>query len=194
MQRGWALAILAPLAAPQASGPDDFRERVAPLIQGSCTKCHSGAEPEGELSFDAFLDRSKPAELDPAVWRKVQRKLASGKMPPRKEPRPSADRLEPALAALGALLGSAPATIDPGRVTLSRLNRVEYENTVRDLVSVSFDAEELFRSTTPATASTTSATCSRCPTSCWRSTSPRPSASPRRRSSWPTPSIRPSSA
>src|SRR5262245_19778901 len=146
MQRGWALGILAPLAmqSPQPEGPDDFRERVAPLIEASCKKCHSGAEPEGELSFDAFLDRSRPAELDPAVWRKVQRKLASGKMPPRKEPRPSAAVLEPALVALDALLGGAPAAIDPGRVTLSRLNRVEYENTVRDLVGVAFDAEALF--------------------------------------------------
>jgi len=55
-----------------------------------------------------------------------------------------------------------PANPDPGRVTLHRLNRAEYANTIRDLTGVDYNVADDFPPTTQAMASTTSATCSRC--------------------------------
>jgi hypothetical protein len=65
---------------------------------------------------------------------------------------------------------------DPGRVTVHRLNRTEYNNTVRDLLGTSQRPADASRPTTSASASTTSPTCSaprRCRPSC---TSARPRA------------------
>ena len=55
-----------------------------------------------------------------------------------------------------------PNNPDPGRVTIRRLNRTEYQNSVYDLLGVEYDTREFSRRTTPDTASTTSARCCRC--------------------------------
>ena len=78
-------------------------------------------------------------------WRKILARVESGEMPPKKEPRPPpaqvADVRGQALGATGCGGGEA-AALD-GRVVLRRLNRVEYENTVRDLFAVNVSVKEM---------------------------------------------------
>jgi hypothetical protein len=128
--------------APEPAG-EGFREAVAPLIEQRCKKCHAGAEAEGELDLGGFLDGTRALD-DAATWRAVRRQIALGKMPPRKEPRPPPSEVESALRWIEALLARDPAGRAPGRVTLRRLNRVEYRNSVRDLVGVDYDVEAHF--------------------------------------------------
>ena len=66
-------------------------------------------------------------------------------MPPAKKRRPDTverQRLENWIKF--EAFGIDPRNIDPGRVTVRRLNRVEYRNTIRDLLGVDFDAESQF--------------------------------------------------
>src|SRR5437016_13574082 len=66
-------------------------------------------------------------------------------MPPERKPQPSADerrRLETWIKQ--DVFGIDPKNPDPGRVTVRRLNRVEYRNTIRDLLGVEFDTENEF--------------------------------------------------
>ena len=67
------------------------------------------------------------------------------KMPPAGKPRPS-DQEVGLLAdwVKHDVFGIDPRDPDPGRVTIRRLNRVEYRNTVRDLTGFDFKAEEEF--------------------------------------------------
>jgi hypothetical protein len=76
----------------------------------------------------------------------VRERLNQGEMPPKKKPQPSMDEKKAFLAWLdGALASSAcTAPIDPGRVTLRRLNRVEYNNTIRDLLGVDIQPADDF--------------------------------------------------
>jgi len=72
------------------------------------------------------------------------RQLDSGQMPPPGEPRPPVEQRNAVLAQLRSALDEAAlADRREGRVRLRRLNRVEYENTVRDLFQVDVDVRDL---------------------------------------------------
>jgi hypothetical protein len=143
------LAFAAGVVVALAPGVDDaaFKTQVAPLLVQHCVECHSGAEPEGDLDFAGFVDGSRKLD-DASVWRRMRDQLRAHKMPPKKKARPEQADIERALAWLDAKLAELRAgrAVDPGVVTLRRLNRVEYENTVRDLVGIEFDAAALFPS------------------------------------------------
>ncbi len=79
------------------------------------------------------------------MWWKTLKMLRAGLMPPKGKDRPSAEQV----AALErwvkyTAFGIDPNDPDPGRVTLRRLNRTEYRNTVRDLLGIDFNATAEF--------------------------------------------------
>jgi mono/diheme cytochrome c family protein len=126
--------------AQRQASPEEFQTTVVPVLSKSCVGCHNDRARMGNLSLQAYTDPSA-ALAHPEIWQKVLDKLAAGEMPPR-----NAAPLAPAeLAAVTAWIKTVPgvsATAAPtiagaGRVTARRLNRVEYNNTIRDLLAVS---------------------------------------------------------
>ena len=79
------------------------------------------------------------------VWEKVVRKLRTGTMPPANVPQPSAEARSAMVSWLETSLDdAAAANPDPGRTeTLRRLNRTEYQNSIRDLLHLDIDATSL---------------------------------------------------
>ncbi|HYO09797.1 MAG TPA: DUF1592 domain-containing protein [Tepidisphaeraceae bacterium] len=116
----------------------DFQSHVRPLLQRYCFECHGDGSSAGELDLDTF-NSTADVLSGQATWQKVIRYARTQTMPP-----PDADRQptqaerEELVAALQRQLFD-PARPDPGRITLRRLNRTEYRNTIRDLLGVSFD-------------------------------------------------------
>ncbi len=85
-------------------------------------------------------DVSKDAE----VWEKVVRKLQTGAMPPAGAPRPDQADYLSLTSHLESELDSAwTANPNPGRAVAHRLNRAEYANVIRDLLSIEVDDESL---------------------------------------------------
>ncbi len=116
-----------------------FAGDVAPLVEKYCLRCHSGAKPKGGLALDR--DKDDAAVLkNRAVWEKVSDNLRSGEMPPAGAKKPTAAETERLNRWLDAVVFKSDCTLpqDPGRVTLRRLNRAEYNNTIRDLMGVDF--------------------------------------------------------
>ena len=74
------------------------------------------------------------------VWEQAATKLRKGLMPPKGSPAPLADDRDAVVAWMEERFATASASqaIEPGRVTMRRLNRAEYNNTVRDLLGVHF--------------------------------------------------------
>jgi hypothetical protein len=125
-----------------------FHAKVEPLLSKYCADCHFNGIDKGEVAFDAFKsDKDILARTD--LWMKALRNVRAGLMPP-KEDGDEADRPKPEeIEALAQwvkfqALGIDPANPDPGRVTVRRLNRVEYRNTIRDLIGVEFNSEAEF--------------------------------------------------
>jgi hypothetical protein len=142
-----AAAVALVGVAPTDGDAVAFKKQVAPLLQHSCVECHAGEEPEADIDLSKFVDGTRKLD-DASVWRRVRDQLRAGKMPPKKKARPAKGDVDDALAWIDGELSQLRAShaIDPGVVTLRRLNRVEYQNTVRDLVGIDFDAQSLLPS------------------------------------------------
>src|SRR5215469_16581159 len=133
-----------PRAIAQASDAKNdaaLRGQLQPLLTKYCTDCHGGAEPEKNLALDKLPE---PGERE--VWTKVRKYVQARIMPPKDAAQPTAAEFRTVLAAIDAHLVGSDCGLksNPGRVTIRRLNRTEYDNTIRDLVGVDFHPSEDF--------------------------------------------------
>jgi hypothetical protein len=140
LTRAWSSPPVVRAAEPAAPRVD---RQVAEFIQQHCLRCHGEKKTEGKLRLDQLdADFSKPRTFD--RWQTVVHRLRAGEMPPEGEPRPDAAKVAATVRRLTAQLEEAAANRRAaGRVVLRRLNRVEYENTVRDLLGVEVDLQDL---------------------------------------------------
>jgi hypothetical protein len=108
-----------------------------PLAKKYCFSCHSGSASEGGFSLDTYPDE-KAIGGARKVWQRLAGYVAQKHMPPADhDAQPTDAEREKMLAWVkGALERTAPKAGDPGRVTVRRLNRAEYNNTVRDLLGI----------------------------------------------------------
>jgi len=113
------------------------------MLDRYCVTCHNQRLVTAGLKLDD-ADVAHPGE-GAEIWEKVVRKLRTGMMPPPNMPQPSAEGRGALLSWLETSLDKAAAAKpNPGRTeTLRRLNRTEYQNAIRDLLSVDVDAASL---------------------------------------------------
>jgi hypothetical protein len=105
-----------------------------------CFECHSGDTPEGSLNLETLtFELANAATL--SKWAKVYERVRDGEMPPRSETQPATEEIDSFLAELDRELHSADKQRQSfeGRTLARRLNRDEYQNTLRDLLGVQKD-------------------------------------------------------
>jgi len=132
------------LSAAEVPAATEFNQTVRPVLEEYCYDCHGGGEKRGGVALDTLSSSSNFVE-GREVWWRVLKNLRAGLMPPAKKSQPSKE--QKALIARWIKHGvfeTDPLNPDPGRVTLRRLNRVEYQNTIRDLIGVEFDTQGEF--------------------------------------------------
>jgi hypothetical protein len=136
-----------PKPAPKTVEKPSFVKQVAPVLAKYCIECHGGEKPKGKLAFDVFKDDDTPLK-NGKIWDKVSRNLEGGIMPPKSRPQPSAADKAAVIGWIDATVNQTGCIIekDPGRVTMRRLNKVEYNNTIRDLLGVEGNFSENFPS------------------------------------------------
>ena len=134
-----------PAAQPQVPNPDaPSAAQYRQVIDRYCVTCHNTRQPAAEL--DLSENQVNVADLaDHAdVWEGVLQKLRAGTMPPEGLPRPELEIYDSFASYLEVALDlAAEARPNPGRPVLQRLNRSEYTNAVRDLVSLEIDASAM---------------------------------------------------
>jgi len=125
------------LAGPVTAAPPAYEGEVRPLLERYCTDCHAGDAAEGGIAIDGFSEAAARS-TDRAAWQKVLRQVEAVVMPPADAPQPTAEERATLARWIAefALVPDCSAGERPGRVTLRRLNRSEYDNTVRDLFGV----------------------------------------------------------
>ena len=139
------LLLVALTANPGEKDTSDFSQNGALFLEQYCFSCHAGDQPAAELSLDSFTDNhSLIGNRD--IWERVLDMLTTGQMPPSDSDQPPMEVSESFVAHIEAIFEHADrmAKPDPGRVTVRRLNKVEYKNTVRDLLGVDFNPTENF--------------------------------------------------
>jgi hypothetical protein len=147
--RIYALLVLAPFAAlltATAAGPSSetppasaaaFETTIQPFLENHCYDCHDARHQKGNLNLEQF-DSADAVVAHPDTWDEVLLKLRTGEMPPEDEIRPEPADLARVTTWIADRIAEADsrALPDPGRVIVRRLNRAEFNNTVRDLVGV----------------------------------------------------------
>ena len=132
------LALCAPLHA------DEFSSEIRPILVKNCQRCHN---PEGDNRIE-FLSAQEAGDLssDRGLWRSVAMQLRNRTMPPAKAPQPSEEERFRVASWVDETLRETACDLGPyaGPVTVRRLNRAEYENTVRDLFGLYFEVAERF--------------------------------------------------
>jgi mono/diheme cytochrome c family protein len=132
---GAALAV-----DPQAT----YKGEIRPLLEKYCFDCHADGEAKGKFAMDEFKDLSGHLK-DRKHWLAIWRNLRSQIMPPSDKDQPSSAEGKKLLAWIEQeVFKMDPAPPDPGRVTIRRLNRTEYQNAVFDLLGVEYDTREVF--------------------------------------------------
>jgi hypothetical protein len=112
------------------------------VLDKYCITCHNDKLRTGGLSLQS-LDLNKVSDAA-ETWEKVIRKLRVGAMPPQGMPRPDKTAVDGLLTFLeGSLDRAYAANPNPGQATMHRLNRAEYANAIRDLLSLDIDATAL---------------------------------------------------
>ena len=129
-------------AAAVSAAPADPQE-VREILDRYCVACHSEALSSGGLALDV-LDVENPAE-NPQAWERAIRRLRTGTMPPGGVPRPDEAGYEAVATWLENEIDREwTASPNPGRVgAVHRLNRLEYNNAVRDLFGLDVDVTSL---------------------------------------------------
>jgi len=157
--KGIALAVLSTgfstaLAAPAPAGVKadtvvaNFHQNVAPILEKYCYDCHGNGIGKGSVAFDEF-ENDAEIVAKKSLWLAALKNVRGGLMPPREEGDENSRPTSKEVATLSNWIkfeafGTNPAQPDPGRVTARRLNRIEYRNTIRDLMGFDFNSEVEF--------------------------------------------------
>ena len=109
---------------------------VQPFLAKNCYACHNDQLKTADVSLSSL----KSVSDNPDLWEKIATKLRDGTMPPKAMPRPPQAETDAVVSWIKAELSRAELASkpDPGRVTARRLNRTEYNNTIRDLTGIAF--------------------------------------------------------
>jgi hypothetical protein len=136
------LFALAGIVTPQSlqqSSTVTFDATVQPFLTDNCQPCRNAKLSTAGLNLEAFKNVSS-LEKDRDRWEQIVSKIATGQMPPAGMRRPDAGAVQQVTNWIQAdfALQDKLTKPDPGPVVARRLNRAEYNNTVRDLLGVHF--------------------------------------------------------
>src|SRR5437762_1253600 len=134
-----AIALVGIFTAPSSSQAPASADAQLATIKQYCSGCHSDKAKTGGVSFEGITAAS--ITKDPELFEKAVRKLRGRVMPPPGAKQPDGKAVDSLVAWLEDSLDKLPSqAYVTDKVVLHRLNRKEYNNAVRDLLAVDFDA------------------------------------------------------
>lgn len=132
------------VSATTADAEELTQAQIDAIATNYCYDCHGYGGDEGGLALDTLLESSDQTAHREA-WLAVWKNLRAQAMPPSQEAQPSAEERQQFIRWIEKdVFKIDPAKPDPGRVTVRRLNREEYRNTIRDMLGVNFNVNEAF--------------------------------------------------
>jgi mono/diheme cytochrome c family protein len=134
-------------ANPASAGKDPFAENIRPVFVQFCLGCHNDKKVAGGVSLEPYKDTAG-ARKARDLWDTVREQLDGKKMPPKSKPQPTDEQRKALVTWIDTVATKIDCGLarDPGRPTIRRLNRNEYNNTIRDLIGVDFKPADNFPS------------------------------------------------
>jgi mono/diheme cytochrome c family protein len=148
--------IVSPTRAPADTRPMGDPSRK--FFEQYCQICHAGAKPKGDFRVDALSQDFADSE-NREKWLNVVEQIKTGTMPPKGKPHPAANEAKALTDWINGRVAAAETARSAvqGRAVMRRLNGVEYENTVRDLLGVDVELKDVLPVDTAAGGFDTSA-------------------------------------
>ena len=132
-----------PAASAKTVG-DSFSKDILPMVKQYCGGCHGVKEGSAGISLLAYHSTADVLKSR-SEWERVAENTSNGHMPPMGMPQPTKAQREQMAAWIESTLSNAACDVkDPGHITMRRLNRDEYNNTVRDLTGVDSHPADAF--------------------------------------------------
>ena len=123
-----------------------YETKVLPLVAKYCGSCHGAKEGTAGLSLLAFK-RQADVLRSRSEWEKVSQNISSAHMPPQGTPQPTQAERDLMTGWIDSTLSKSDCNLnDPGHITMRRLNRDEYNNTIRDLTGLDIHPADEFPS------------------------------------------------
>tara|TARA_B110000116_G_scaffold272080_1_gene295113 strand:- start:1689 stop:4064 length:2376 start_codon:yes stop_codon:yes gene_type:complete len=122
-----------------------YEKEVLPILEEHCFDCHGDGTTKGDISLDSW-DSPQSRISDIEIWKDVLKNVSLKLMPPAKRKSQPSDQERKKIIdwienEVFRLDSDNP---DPGRVTIRRLNKQEYNNTIRDLMMIDFEPAKDF--------------------------------------------------
>lgn len=142
-----AAADASAMAAKMAQRQAEWHETGWPLIEQFCLDCHNEDNREADFDLSPFENLAHAQEY-PDLWNRALQMIRFEAMPPETYDVPDEEERRRLGDAIDHAVFDIVCSLRPkaGRVTARRLNRAEYENTVRDLFGMSFNVTDEFPS------------------------------------------------
>ena len=137
------LLIIVAMTVPILADDANFDTKVRPFLEKHCLDCHDDLETKGNFRAD-LLAPDPTAKQHADKWGQVLDRLEAGEMPPAKRRQPKDAEVKAVVHWIKHTL--AESTVkrrSDGRVRIRRLNRLEYENTVHDLLGIAVPLQDM---------------------------------------------------
>ncbi len=131
------VVAIAPAIAEEPKTRDAFQTKVLTSLEHYCIDCHNQDESEAGIVLDRF-DNQEAAVKDGPTWLRVRDALQGRIMPPADMPQPALEELDGMIAWIenDFLAANCAKQVSSAPVVIRRLNRQEYNNTIRDLLGL----------------------------------------------------------
>lgn len=128
------LVGLGVVAEGRAASPD-FKTEVRPILERHCFDCHGSKATKAGIDLARFTDETF-ADQDPDLWVRVSDAISERTMPPKGKPEPTESERTKVTDAIRLMLDAFEGVRDPGRRTIQRLTREQYNNSVYELLGI----------------------------------------------------------
>ncbi|MGJ8672487.1 DUF1592 domain-containing protein [Rubritalea sp.] len=120
---------------------------IIPILERKCMECHDESSQEGDINFELYLTEDKASRY-PDLWETVSKVIAMEQMPPPDHEdqltKDEVDRLHKWSSTLATKWDAGKMGADPGKTTIHRLNKNEYNYTIRDLFDLNIRPADNF--------------------------------------------------
>lgn len=126
--------------SPLQLSSDEGHEKIAvPFFKKHCIRCHGPEKRKGKFRVDQDLPNDFTNLQAKEKWSEVVNVLNSHEMPPEDEPQPKTEDVATVVDWITGQMSRAELHRRDSAIVLRRLNRAEYQNTIRDFIGIDFD-------------------------------------------------------